>query len=99
MTSIYHDTDQRMRQDADFRACVMLMMQLADQHGYTPGELKQMAFRAALELELRRPGSQVLTMQQLEELDEAAKRRVKPKEMARLVELIQSGALKEWSKV
>lgn len=93
--SFYLDTDARMAGDPEFRACVMLLMQLADRNGYSPGELKQIAFRAALELELRRPGCSVLTARQIEELEEAAKRRIKPEEMAQLVELVQSGALRE----
>lgn len=92
--SYYTDTDQRMRNDPDFSACVAFMMQMADRFGFTPGELKQVAFRAALELELRRPGCAVLTTQQLEEIEQANKRRIKPEEMARLLELIQSGVFR-----
>jgi hypothetical protein len=94
MSNFYSDTDLRMNEDAEFRQCVTLLMQLADRNGYTPGELKQIAFRAALELELRRPGCQVLTKQQLEELDEAARRRVTPDEIARIIALVNAGVLK-----
>ncbi len=93
--SFYLDTDHRMLHDADFKVCVILLMQLADRHGYTPGELKQIAFRAALELEMRRPGCQVLTMTQLEDLEEANNRRFKPDQMARLLALVESGALRK----
>lgn len=90
----YTDTDRRMRDDQDFAACVMYVMQMANRFGFTPGELKQIAFRAAYELEMRRPGCAVLTMQQLEEIEEANKRRVSPDEMANLIALLQSGALR-----
>ena len=50
----YRDTDERMRSDATFRAAVHMLMNAAREHGFTPGELRQIAFRAALELELRR---------------------------------------------
>ena len=94
MSRFYTDTDRRMATDPEFAGCVMMLMRFADQFGYTPGELKQIAFRAALELEMRRPGCHVLTSQQLDELDAAAQRRVSLDEMQRLVELVQTGALK-----
>ncbi len=48
----YDDTDRRYHQDSEFRHAVQMMMALADRHGFTPGELKQMAFKAAFELEM-----------------------------------------------
>jgi hypothetical protein len=51
----YKDTDHRYLHDADFRAAVQVMMRVAEDGGFTPGELKQIAFKAALELEMRRP--------------------------------------------
>lgn len=51
----YHDTDHRMEHDADFRSSVMSLVRMAQEFGYTPGELKQIAFRAALEIEMRKP--------------------------------------------
>lgn len=53
MTNEYKDTEHRMMHDASFRAAVMMLANVAREHGFTPGELKQIAFRAALELELR----------------------------------------------
>lgn len=70
MSKFYLDTDHRMASDNEFRHCVMMLMQFADQFGFTPGELKQIAFRAALELEMRRPGQWVLTQRDLDEIDE-----------------------------
>lgn len=87
--NFYTDTDRRMAEDPDFRACVHLVMQMADRCGLTPGELKQIAFRAALELELRKPGCAVLTTQQLEEIEKARERRVTPGEMAMLLQLVK----------
>jgi hypothetical protein len=49
----YSDTDHRMANDPAFNAVVNFLMRAAREHGFTPGELKQMAFRAAYELELR----------------------------------------------
>ena len=51
----YSDTDLRMRHDPEFRAAVNLVAHLAMRHGFTPGELKQIAFRAAYEVEMRNP--------------------------------------------
>jgi hypothetical protein len=52
---IYSDTERRMINDSEFHAAVMLLAQLAQQHGFTPGELKQIAFAAALFVEERNP--------------------------------------------
>lgn len=49
----YRDTDARFREDGVFHAAVEHMMMLARAHGFTPGELKQIAFKASLELEMR----------------------------------------------
>ena len=56
MANLYNDTDLRMLNDPAFHAVVDYLMHVAREHGFTPGELKQMAFRAALELEMRNPG-------------------------------------------
>lgn len=52
MANEYKDTEHRMIHDVSFRAAVMMLANLAREHGFTPGELKQIAFRAALEIEL-----------------------------------------------
>jgi hypothetical protein len=49
----YDDTERRMRDDAEFSATVQMLMAHAMRHGFTPGELRQIAFRAAFELEMR----------------------------------------------
>ncbi len=51
----YRDTDERMAKDPAFRSAVDMLMRLALQHEFTPGELKQIAFCAALEIEMRYP--------------------------------------------
>lgn len=56
MSDIYYrDTDERYRNDAAFHAAVKMLEQLARTHGLTPGELKQIAFKAALNIEMKRP--------------------------------------------
>lgn len=49
--NLYHDTDYRMRYDPEFRAVVDQLVAAALTHGYTPGELKQIAFAAAMRAE------------------------------------------------
>lgn len=56
MSDLYTDTDQRYRNDPAFHAAVDTMEVIAREHGFTPGELKQIAFKAALNLEERRIG-------------------------------------------
>lgn len=51
--SIYRDTEDRYSNDPAFRAAVATLEQNATRHGFTPGELKQIAFKAALNLEMR----------------------------------------------
>lgn len=51
----YRDTDERMARDPAFASAVQMFMVVALEHGFTPGELKQIAFCAALEIELRYP--------------------------------------------
>lgn len=53
--SIYRDTRERMLHDAEFRALVENLARAAEQLGYTPGELKQIAFAAACLVEERNP--------------------------------------------
>jgi hypothetical protein len=48
----YGDSEQRYRNDPAFHAGVAFLERLAKEHGFTPGELKQMAFYAALRVEL-----------------------------------------------
>jgi hypothetical protein len=55
MPDFYRDTDDRYRRDPDFHQAVKLLENLAREQGYTPGELKQIAFKAALNLEESRP--------------------------------------------
>lgn len=55
MTDVYRDTDHRYLHDAAFHGAVQMLESLARQHGYTPGELKQIAFKAALNIEMSRP--------------------------------------------
>ncbi len=52
--SIYRDTESRYLNDAAFHAAVKMLEAAAERHGFTPGELKQVAFKAALNLEMRR---------------------------------------------
>lgn len=54
MSDVYRDTDHRYHTDPAFRAVVKLLERAAIEHGFTPGELKQMAFKAALNIEERR---------------------------------------------
>lgn len=52
----YEDSEYRYTHDAEFRNAVDMLQALAMQHGFTPGELKQIAFYASLRIEeLRRP--------------------------------------------
>ncbi len=52
MSDFYRDTDERYRRDADFYAAVEMLQHMAAKHGFTPGELKQIAFKAALNIEM-----------------------------------------------
>jgi hypothetical protein len=54
MIDVYSDTDRRYLHDAEFRAAVDYLEAMARQHGFTPGELKQIAFKAALNIEMKR---------------------------------------------
>lgn len=54
MTDIYRDTDERYQCDPAFHAAVRTMEAIAREHGFTPGELKQIAFKAALNIEMTR---------------------------------------------
>lgn len=51
MADMYRDTNDRYHHDAAFRASVDSLAALAREHGFTPGELKQIAFAAAFKLE------------------------------------------------
>jgi hypothetical protein len=51
--NFYRDTQERYDSDPAFRAAVTMLEQAGEAHGFTPGELKQIAFKAALNLELR----------------------------------------------
>jgi hypothetical protein len=54
MTDVYRDTDERYQRDPAFYSAVRTMEAIAREHGFTPGELKQIAFKAALNLEEKR---------------------------------------------
>ena len=47
----YRDTAQRLHHDPEFRAAVDMLWAMATRHGFTPGELKQIAFAAAIKCE------------------------------------------------
>jgi hypothetical protein len=51
--NVYRDTDERYGNDPAFRAAVTMLERAAEQHGFTPGELKQIAFMAALKMRAR----------------------------------------------
>lgn len=51
--NVYRDTESRYLNDAAFHAAVRMLESAAERHGFTPGELKQIAFKAALNLEMR----------------------------------------------
>jgi hypothetical protein len=52
--NVYSDTESRYLNDPEFHAAVKMLEAAAERHGFTPGELKQIAFKAALNLEERR---------------------------------------------
>jgi hypothetical protein len=52
--NMYRDTESRYHNDPAFRAAVKTLEGIAERHGFTPGELKQIAFKAALNIEERR---------------------------------------------
>lgn len=59
--NVYRDTEHRYLHDATFHAAVKMLEAAAERHGFTPGELRQIAFKAALNLEERRlPGTIML---------------------------------------
>lgn len=47
----YRDTAERLRSDPHFHEAVTLLYHLALNHGFTPGELRQIAFAAAVRCE------------------------------------------------
>jgi len=49
----YRDTQERLHNDSSFAQAVQHMALLAERHGFTPGELKQIAFAAAVYVEER----------------------------------------------
>ena len=51
MADTYRDTADRLHNDADFRCAVDLLWAMATKHGFTPGELRQIAFAAAIKCE------------------------------------------------
>lgn len=48
----YRDTEERMRHDVEFASMVNMLTHAAMKNGWTPGELKQLAFAAALRAEM-----------------------------------------------
>jgi len=53
MADLYRDTEDRVRNDPAFHGAVMMLAAMAREHGFTPGELKQIAFAAAVYVEER----------------------------------------------
>lgn len=51
--NVYRDTESRYLHDPEFHVAVKMLEAAAERHGFTPGELKQIAFKAALNLEMR----------------------------------------------
>lgn len=49
---MYDEASARFYNDAEFRAAVELTMAMALKHGFTPYELKQIAYCASLRIEL-----------------------------------------------
>lgn len=49
--NVYRDTIDRYNRDPEFKAVVHFLYDAALRFGYTPGELRQAAFMAALECE------------------------------------------------
>lgn len=56
MSCYYRDTDDRYARDPDFQMAVKYLEHMAREHGFTPGELRQIAFKAALNIEETRQG-------------------------------------------
>jgi len=79
VTDVYRDTDERYRNDPAFHAAVTTLEIAATEHGFTPGELKQIAFKAALNLEMRKLPSMIV----LSELRPGEE----PKSLERLIEV------------
>lgn len=66
MDGIYRDTRDRMENDPTFHAAMMTMVKMATEHGFTPGELKQIAFAASVYVEERNAKPFYLRALQLE---------------------------------
>ena len=49
----YHDSETRYRSEPTFKAAVDFLVAMGEQAGFTPGELRQIAFQAALVIETR----------------------------------------------
>jgi hypothetical protein len=45
------ETEHRFRHDAEFHHAVLMLAQVARTHGFTPYELKQIAYAAAMRVE------------------------------------------------
>lgn len=50
---VYYDSQHRYLHDTEFHAAVEAMVDMGYRNGFTPGELKQIAFQAALFIEQR----------------------------------------------
>lgn len=50
---MFEESHRRYERDAEYRTSVDMMVSLALRHGYTPYEMKQLAYSAALLIELR----------------------------------------------
>ncbi len=51
MSDAYRDTGDRIMNDPEFRAAMMVMVKIATAHGFTPGEMRQLAFAASVYVE------------------------------------------------
>jgi hypothetical protein len=50
--SFYSESDYRYRNDPEFAAAVASLENIADRNGFTPYDLKQIAFKAALNIQM-----------------------------------------------
>lgn len=63
------EADRRYMDDPKFCAAVHMLEGLAEHYGFTPYDLNQAAFYAALRVELRRPLSPIIAHRLRENLD------------------------------
>ena len=70
--NVYRDTESCYLNDPPFHAAVKVLERIAEQYGFTPGELKQIAFKAALNIELRAKTMHYVAKPGTIEIDEVA---------------------------